>query len=214
MNLKEAFRYQNFIKQTFDEARVNIVNPGHAFVVTKNHKRHDANPAADDVVETPEAPDYYDNDSVIRFAAILLSEKENVCKAIAIAKAKVMEETGFSIDQAAECNKMRRDLAASMNRMLTYKAKKRTERGSAYMLNNEGNQTPYYYDIEVDCKEAYDRASAKGLAKEIIADADEASMMMDQVLVNTEVDFAPMFSVNDTFDDVMEKYFNNVNEAE
>ena len=65
MNLKESFRYQNFIKTMFDEARSSITSIAHAYNVTKLHKRHEANPAAEDMPESPETPDYHENDKVI-----------------------------------------------------------------------------------------------------------------------------------------------------
>ena len=208
MNLKESFRYQNFIKMMFDEARSSITSITHAYNVTKLHKRHEANPAAEDMPESPETPDYHENDKVISLMLALIDEKERLSKAISDTKFTVKAVTGMSLDQDTECNKMRREAASAINRMLSYKSKKTTERGSGYMLNNEGNQVQYTYDVEVIREEAFNRNSDREIMKKISSDADAISTAIDQAMVNYQVEFEPMFEVTDSFDDVMEKFLN------
>lgn len=212
MNLKEAFRYQNYLKTVFIEARDSITDIRHAFNVTKVHKRHDANPGAEDMTELPKDPDYYPNDKVILFMIAIIGEKENLCNAIVKAKNKIMEETGMSVDQATECNKMRRDAAFAINRMLKYKQSNSTERGTAFLLNNEGNQATYYYDVEVSKDEAFDRSGAKRIARDISAEADRVSGIVDQAMVNFDVNFEPIFDINDSFDESMEKFMDSIAE--
>lgn len=209
MNLKESFRYQNYLKLMFDLCRQDITNMSHAFSATKLHKRHDANPAAEDMIEEPEPTDYYSNDDVIAFMMAILKEKEKLCVAIAKTKEKIMKETEIPIDQAVECNKMYRDAVDSICRMLGFKASKRIERGQAYLLNNEGNQCAYYYDVEVTRSEAFNRKAAKEIAKNISDMADTTSKEVDLAMVNYEVDFTPMFDVNDSFDDSIEKFMDS-----
>lgn len=208
MNLKESFRYQNFIKTMFDEARSSITSLAHAYNVTRLHKRHEANPAAEDMPESPETPDYHENDKVIALMLALIDEKERLSKAISDTKFTVKAVTGMSLDQDTECNKMRREAASAINRMLSYKARKLTERGSGYMLNNEGNQVQYTYDVEVVREEAFDRNKDREIMKKISSDADTVSTAIDQAMVNYQVEFEPMFEVTDSFDDVMEKFLN------
>lgn len=87
--------------------------------------------------------------------------------------------------------------------MLRFKGTKRTERGTDYKFNAEGNQTPYYYDIEVVTSENFDRAKAKAAAQSVIAKADEVSVAIDTALINTWVEYEAPFNVNDSFDDAM-----------
>jgi len=87
--------------------------------------------------------------------------------------------------------------------MLRFKGAKRTERGTDYKFNAEGNQTPYYYDIEVVTSENFDRTQAKSAAQSVIAKADEVSAAIDAALINTRVEYEAPFNVNDSFDDVM-----------
>ena len=87
--------------------------------------------------------------------------------------------------------------------MLRYKVGKRMERGTDYKFNAEGNQAPYFYDIEVITSENFDRAQAKAAAQSVIAKADEVSAAIDAALINTQVEYAVPFNVNDSFDDAM-----------
>ena len=46
--------------------------------------------------------------------------------------------------------------------------------------------------------------------RSLIKEADEVSAKVDAAFVNTEVNFEPRFDVNDSFDDVMERYYDNI----
>ena len=89
---------------------------------------------------------------------------------------------------------------------MKHSAGKSTEQGRDYKFNVEGNQVMYYYEIEVESSEAYDRAKAKELMRDMIAKADENSTLIDAALINTMVDYAPKFDVNDNFEDAMETF--------
>lgn len=215
MNLKESFRYQNYIRSMFSDAKSSILDQNHAFKVSKLHRRHDANPEAEDFVEELEdQQDFYPNDQVIAFISALIDEKERLCKAISRTKREIMDTIGISIDQVTECNKMRREAAETINRMLWNKSSKRIERGQAWKLNVEGNQSPYYYEIEVTKTEAFNRDAAKETVKGLYSFADEMSGYVDDGMVNYEVEFEPMFDVNDSFDDAMEKFLKSLQSTE
>ena len=49
--------------------------------------------------------------------------------------------------------------------------------------------------------------------KEIISEADKTSSEIDAAKVNTKVEYAPVFDVNDSFEDVMNAFL-NMNQAE
>ena len=95
-------------------------------------------------------------------------------------------------------------IAKSIDRMLTrYKAKKSTERGVGYKFNVDGDQTEYYYDVEVSHEENFDRAAAKEIARKLITKADDQSSSIDAAMVNTMVDYQPPFNVNDSLEDIV-----------
>lgn len=210
MNLKESFRYQNFLDMMMRAASASIQQRDHCLKVTKTHLRSKANPDASDVTETVEGEAFFANDDVVAFMAWLVKEREKLTTAIGAAKASI----GFDIDAAIETNKFRQTVNGSIKNMLRYTPTKRVEQGRDYKFNVEGNQTPYIYEIEVVSEEAYDKTGAKTLMREMISKADEVSAAIDAAMINTKVDYEPVFDVNETFDDVMTDFLAKVLKVE
>lgn len=210
MNLKESFRYQNFLDMMMRAASASIQQRDHCLKVTKTHLRSKANPDASDVTETVEGEVFFANDDVVAFMAWLVKEREKLTTAIGAAKAAI----GFDIDAAIETNKFRQTVNGSIKNMLRYTPTKRVEQGRDYKFNVEGNQTPYIYEIEVVSEEAYDKTGAKTLMREMISKADEVSAAIDAAMINTKVDYEPVFDVNETFDDVMTDFLAKVLKVE
>ena len=210
MNLKESFRYQNFLDTMMRIARESITERDHCLKVTKTHLRNKVNPDVNDVVELVACDSFFPNDEVIAFMAWLVEEREKLTTAIGLAKASV----GFDIDAAIETNKFRQAVSNSISRMMRFAPTKRVESGRDYKFNVEGNQMPYIYEIEVVSEEAYDKAGAKTLMRKMISRADEVSAAIDAAMINTKVDYVPVFDVNETFEDVMTDFFEKVAIAE
>lgn len=210
MNLKESFRYQNFLDMMMRAASASIQQRDHCLKVTKTHLRSKANPDASDVTETVEGEVFFANDDVVAFMAWLVKEREKLTTAIGAAKTSI----GFDIDAAIETNKFRQTVNGSIKNMLRYTPTKRVEQGRDYKFNVEGNQTPYIYEIEVVSEEAYDKTGAKTLMREMISKADEVSAAIDAAMINTKVDYEPVFDVNETFDDVMTDFLAKVLKVE
>lgn len=210
MNLKESFRYQNFLDMMMRAASASIQQRDHCLKVTKTHLRNKANPDASDVTETVEGEVFFANDDVVAFMAWLVQEREKLTKAIGVAKASI----GFDIDAAIETNKFRQTVNGSIKNMLRYTPTKRVEQGRDYKFNVEGNQTPYIYEIEVVSEEAYDKTGAKTLMREMISKANEVSAAIDAAMINTKVEYEPVFDVNETFDDVMTDFLEKVLKVE
>lgn len=165
--------------------------------------RNKANADAQDLTEVVECENaFYPNDIVVEFMVWLVGEREKLTTAIGRAKASV----GFDIDAAVETNKFRQLLNSSVKGMLRYTPSKRVEQGRDYKFNVEGNQTPYYYDIEVVTEEAYDRETAKKIMRDMISTADKTSAGIDAAMINTVVDYTPVYDVNESFDDVMAEF--------
>lgn len=210
MNLKESFRYQNFLDMMMRAASASIQQRDHCLKVTKTHLRSKANPDASDVTETVEGEVFFANDDVVAFMAWLVQEREKLTTAIGAAK----DSIGFDIDAAIETNKFRQTVNSSIKSMLRYTPTKRVEQGRDYKFNVEGNQTPYIYEIEVVSEEAYDKTGAKTLMREMISKADEVSAAIDAAMINTKVTYEPVFDVNETFDDVMTDFLAKVLKVE
>ena len=132
----------------------------------------------------------------------IIDERYKLTRAIGLAKTKA----GIDIDADIETNKIRQTACESIKRMLQYTTAKKTETGKAYKFNAEGNQSPYYYTIEVETTEAFDRDKAKDLMYEIIAESDKKSSEIDSALINTVVDYEPVYSVNLSYDDIVRDF--------
>lgn len=211
MNLKESFRYQKFLGKMMRVASSSISRPDHCLKTTKNHLRKKANPDAEDFPEEvePEVA-FYPNDDVIDFMTWLVGEREKLTEAIGKAKASI----GFDVDAAVETNKFRQSVNSAVKGMLSYTPSKSITRGTDYKFNVDGNQVPYYYDVEVTTSEAYDKTKAKKTMRAMISDADKTSAEIDSAMINTVVDYTPIYDVNGSFDEVMEEFVNRNTVAE
>ena len=208
MNLKESFRYQNFLDDLLRCATASIRNIDHCLIVTKRHLRNKVNPDVEDMTEIVEVEKFFRNDDVLAFMKLLVEEKLLLTKKISEAKASIDE---IDLDAAIESNKFRQQVSNSIKTMIRHIPRKTIEQGRDYKFNVEGNQTSYYYDIEVESTEAYDKDSAKELMRSMIATADTNSTLIDAALINTKVDYEPKFDVNDSFEDVMESFLAGLN---
>ena len=203
MNLKEAFRYQNFLDRIFGAACISIEKRDHCLTQTRNHLYNKVNPDMENVKEEVKTEeDFFANDDVIQAMLFLIEEKEKL--SIAINKAK--ESIDMDIDAAVSVNKYRQLLNKSVAFMMRLNPCTRIETGIAQKFNSTGDPVDYKYDVEVTNVEAYDRKAAKKIMKEVISEADKTSAAIDFVKVNTTVDYTPVFDVNDSFEDVMNTF--------
>ena len=200
MNLKESFRYQKFLDTMMNQARRSLCDPDHILKVTKKHLRNAANPDAENVEEVVELDTpFFPNDDVIRFMEWLVEERQKLSVAIGCAKASV----GFDIDAAIEANKFRQIVYGGIKSMLAFNSSKSKTQGRDYRFNINGDQTPYYYDIEVTKEEAFNREASRDVMRRMITEADQVSADIDAALINIQVDYDPKFDVNESFNDVM-----------
>ena len=102
-------------------------------------------------------------------------------------------------------------MAQSLKRALNCKEIVTKERGTDYKFNVEGNQSPYYYEIEVKKTLAFSKEDAKRACRALITSADDASRKVDEALVNTNVGlYEPPYEVNDTFEDVVTQFLESI----
>lgn len=204
MNLKEAFRYQNYLSDMMGQARASICMSAHATKTTKRHMRSKVDPNLTDETEEVVAEHaFHSNDDVINFMEELVGEKRRLMEAIGKAKATI----GFDLDAAIGTNKFRQEIYQAVRDVTErYRPSKRIEKGTGYNFNSEGTQVPYYYDVEIEVTEAFDRGNAKKVMKENITEANDVSAKIDSAMVNTKVDFYPLFDVNDSFNDTVEEF--------
>ncbi len=89
MNLKESYRYANYLDSLLNSAYMYLGNKGFVTTTKQNHLRSKANREAEDElmdVQKPFDVDFTPN-NIIDFVVKVLTEKEALTNAIAAAKA-------------------------------------------------------------------------------------------------------------------------------
>ncbi len=204
MNLKEAFRYQNFLSLLEQEALYRLSDIDSSFIITERHLRKDANPDAENEEEEimpGNTNPFYPTDCVLAFVSIIIDEKEKLMSAITEAKSKI----GWDFDALIATNKSRRRAADKIKNLLAYKPlKKATKYGTDYNFNVEGVQVTYRYKIETIYEDNFNREIVKEMLADFNKCADEVSSKIDTALITTLVNYNPPFDVNATFADIMD----------
>lgn len=201
MNLKESYRYANYLDFLLDKACMYLSNREFITNTVETHMRSKANANADnEVIEAtpPYDVDFTPND-VIDFAVNVISEKESLVDAIATAKASAE----INKDNAISMNKKKQMFANVLKDMSNIKPSNLTVLGSGYTFNVDGNQVKYVYDVEKITRIDFDRDNVRKLIKKYLKEADEISAKLDAIEINTMVDFSPKWDVNDEFEDIV-----------
>lgn len=201
MNLKESYRYANYLDRLLITADTYLRNKGFVTTTEQNHLRSKANPDAQDeivAVQKPYDVDFKPND-IIDFVVKVINEKEKLFSAIADAKAK----TEINIDNAVAMNKKKQSFVNTLNSIVSIKSSETQSMGKDYKFDINNEQKPYSYQIISKTSIDFDRNSVKGLIKKYNKECDEISSKLDEIEITTQVDFTPLFDVNDSFEDLV-----------
>ena len=211
MNLKESYRYANFLDTLITKSICLLNSDNFITVKEQTHLKQKANPNADnEVVVVPKVSTIEANTmNVIDFAMVVFAEREALHNAIAEAKKK-ME---INMDAALSANKRKHDFISTLQYLSGLKSTERQISGNDYMLNAENNQVKYFYTINEVMTIDFDRNQVKGLMKRLLKETDETSNKLDALEITTEIDFTPIFDVNDTFEDLVEAYVKSLEET-
>lgn len=206
MNLKESFRYQNFLRDLANETMSALAEPRNILKTTQLHQKKKANPEAEDepIDLTSERKIPCNADVLVGFLAYLTEEREKLTDAISAAKRTC--EVDFDAEIAK--NKNRQRVAATLARLSNTKESTTTRKGTGYKFSNDGVQTAYYYDILEESKLDFNAAGVKKIAREMTREADRVSTELDKITVGLAVPYDPAFSVNDTFEDALTAFMN------
>ena len=207
MNLKESYRYANFLESLINKSMGWLNSSNFLTTTTQKHLRNASNPYAND--ETVVVAKTITIDATVMnmvdFTMVVLSEKEDLQNAIAEAKKK-MES---NMDVSLSMNKCRHRLIERLQYMHGLKPSESQSYASDYMLNATNEQVRYQYKMESVTTIDFDRNQIKGLLKRLMKETDEVSAELDALEINTEIDFNPVFDVNDTFEDLVEEFAKN-----
>lgn len=201
MNLKESYRYANYLDDLLNKASSYLRNDKFVTTTKQEHLRSKVNSEATDEVIDVQKPydvEFTPND-VINFAVKVLAEKGKLADAIAIAKANAE----INIDTAIALNKKKQYFANTLEALSNIKPRQRTTSGKAYRFNINNEQVPYTYDIEETTTIDFDRNDVRNLVKKYLKEADEISAKLDAIEINTQVLFECSWDVNDNFEDIV-----------
>ena len=201
MNLKESYRYANYLDRLLMTADTYLRNKGFVTTTEQNHLRSKANPDAQDekiAVQKPYDVDFQPND-IIDFVVKVINEKEKLFSSIADAKAR----TEINIDNAVAMNKKKQSFVNTLNSIVSIKPSETQSMGKDYKFDINNEQKPYSYQIISKTSIDFDRNSVKGLIKKYNKECDEISSKLDEIEITTQVNFTPLFDVNDSFEDLV-----------
>lgn len=204
MILKEAFRYANFLERLWQNA-IMYINEGNVTVKKQEHLRSVANPNAKDetvIIEKDTKFKDYKPIEVVDFMIHILGEKEKLSSAIALAK----KSLDIDYDGSISLNKSKQETANTLKRMTNIQSSEYKSTGMDYTFNAEGNQVPYKYTIKEVVTIDFDRNKIKGLYKKLLAECDKISAEIDKFDVMTEVNYIPIYDINESIEDCLEVF--------
>ena len=201
MNLKESYRYANYLDSLLRRAYTYLGNTGFVTTTVEEHLRSKSNPDVDD--ETIEVQKPYDVEftpnQVIDFVVKVLDEKEKLSEAIAEAKST----TEINIDNAISMNKKKQVFVSVLNGIADIKPTEKKTTGKAYKFDINGEQKPYVYDVNCKTSIDFDRNDVRNLIKKYLKETDEISAKLDLIEITTQVDFIPAFDINSKFEELV-----------
>lgn len=199
MILKEAYRMQNYLDSLLASAQSFLLNKDNVMSVKEEHLKHKANPADEnEIIEVQKETDL-DVNQVMSFIMDVISEKEKLTAAIVAAK----RNAEIDIDSSLSLNKTKQTAVNVMKILVNLKANETKKTGKGYLIDGEGKQSPYVYDINVTSTIDYDRNKVKSYCKKLSGDSDMISNIADKLLVTLEVDYTPKYEIGDAFEEAL-----------
>ena len=200
MNLRESFQYMNFLDGKLEDIEWKLRDTKNVVTIKETHMKSASNPNFQDEDKTIEPDIEFEAVQLIDFMDEIMKEKTELSKAIHEAKNKAE----VNLDHAISLNKAKQKQAIILKRLIDLKTKEEERRETAYMINNEGNQVPFYYPVKRVATINYDRNKVKKRYKAIKKECDEMSTLIDKIQINTEVVFDPKWDVFYTLEDMLE----------
>ena len=206
MNLKEAFRFQNKLESLISETE-GILSSEDCVTLTKRtylYKKADPNAENETVTIIPNTEYYKQINELIEFVMYLISQREKLSNAINEAKRKLP----LDLDGEISLNRYRQRMSDIFRNMARIKGKEIRENNSGigYRFNNEGNQISYKCDVDRVTTINFNRNTVRKYASQLSETSDSASLKIDKCMINYSVDYTPEFDVNDSFDEIFEKF--------
>ena len=201
MNLKESYRYANYLDGLLSTAYTYLRNKGFVTTTVEEHLRKQSNPDVENEtieVQKPFDVEFTPND-VIDFVVKVIEEKEKLSESIAKAK----NTTEINIDNAIAMNKKKQGFVSVLNGIADIKPSETKTTAKGYKFDINGEQKPYVYDVNCKTSIDFDRNDVRNLIKKYLKETDEISAKLDLIEITTQVDFIPVFDVNSKFEELV-----------
>lgn len=206
MNLKEAFRCQNKLRDFMEMAQHILNHEPNVTKVANTYLRHKVTAEAEDetVILTPDTEHYEHITAVARFMLYLFHERESLSAAIRRAK----DALDIDMDSEVSLNAVRQSMAHTLKWMNDLRNSEVivSNGGTGYRFNAEGNQVSYRCDVKRVTTINYDRNVIRKELGKLNKASDEISAKLDLCLVTSSVDYVLPFDVNDSFADALEAF--------
>lgn len=202
MNLKDAFRYQNQLKEHMAAALEILSNSENTMETCQTILCSRVMPEAQDVVTIAPRPSEYaeDIDSLVAFVQWLFGVHAQLTAAIRATK----QALPIDLDDAVSLNTQRRGILRVFSDMASLHDSDETlpNAGTAYRFNTDGEQVAYRCDLRRTAARRFSQDSLRRCIKAWNSQVDDISGQIDRAMINAVVDFQPPFHVSDTFGDV------------
>ena len=201
MNLKESYRYANYLDSLLRRAYTYLGNTGFVTTTVEEHLRKQSNPDVENEtieVQKPFDVEFSPND-VIDFVVKVIEEKEKLSEAIAEAKST----TEINIDNAISMNKKKQGFVSVLNGIADIKPSETKTTSKSYKFDINGEQKPYVYDVNRKTSIDFDRTDVRNLIKKYLKETDEISAKLDLIEITTQVDFTPTWDMNEKFEELV-----------
>ncbi len=205
MNLKDGFRYQNFLQNNINVLCSYLVNESNVTTTKENHNISSViKDKTDKIVERKKEDKFADATvmDVIDFLVSLQQEKEELTVAIDNAKAK----NEVRIDSVVSINKDLQEIIYTLNRMINIVPKEYESFETEYTFNAEGNQVEVKYPVEIVSTIDFDRNAVKAISKRFKKYIDETSSARDITLLSCSLEFEPRYDINDSLEDMVKDF--------
>lgn len=202
MNLKTAYRYQNYLAELMNTAKrcLSTVKT----TVTEEHQKTARYSEAQNetIVRVDERYPNVKGDAVIRLMYDVFNEQNKVTQAVS----EIKRKADFDIDAEINNNKKRREFSSILSVLTGIKSSEVMTTGSDVKFNAEGNQVSYTYPVKRVTTINFDRDKVIGLSKKLNEEADLVSDKADEFMLTEIVNIEPKFDIHESFDDVLAKY--------
>lgn len=203
MTLKESFRYQNFLDRVISNISVFLSSSSQVTTVTQfNSKKSVFSEAEDEELDISRKRTYNCKpQDAVSLLMSLLEAKEVLCNAISTAKLN----SEVDIDNIVSLNKKRQEVAGVFLDMSNMQSSEIISEGRGFKFNADGNQVAYVYPTKQVTKIDFDRNVVKALYKKLKTQSDKNSEVLDRMLIDIVVDYEPMYDINDSVQDIIDK---------